>query len=649
MNTFAPEDLFKLQFLQDGVFSPDGTKVLYTVSHVDTAVDKERMTIRLHDLESGTDRQMTNGNALDHNPAFSPDGKTIAFLSDRNKKLQLYAMPVDGGEPKQLTDLKQGVASGAVFSPDGKTIAFTAVASFEGDNPPDLTKEVYRVTRHVYRFDAVGYLDQNVKDIYLLDVASNEVRQLTDTEKDCSQLKWSPDGQKLMYLSGMHPDSFMMLRNDISVIDLNGKVETFTDETIGVQSADWLPSGNKILYLGRPMIGVPIGTKSDLWVLDLGTGQTTNRSGSLAVGSGGSLSLRMPTRIMSSKPFKIVSDEHAYFRIQEGGNLHVYQLALSGEEQWRPIITGERAVTLLDWHNGRMLLAETNINTPPNLIIANDDGSAETQLTHINQSFLSEMTLPESENLHFKGQDGVDVEGWYMKPPNGTAPYPTILYIHGGPHAAYGNGFAFDFHMLTGQGYGVLFINHRASTGYGNEFSTAIKGDWGNLDYGDLMAGVDYAIEQGLADGDRLGCCGTSGGGNLSSWIVGNTRRFKAAVPQNPVTNWVSFYGCSDIGVWFGVAQMGGHPHEIPEVYAKCSPITYAHTCTTPTLMVQSEHDWRCPAEQSEQFYTVLKANGCTVEMLRQPGGSHGASIIGEINLRREHLLAMLDWFNRYV
>jgi dipeptidyl aminopeptidase/acylaminoacyl peptidase len=243
----------------------------------------------------------------------------------------------------------------------------------------------------------------------------------------------------------------------------------------------------------------------------------------------------------------------------------------------------------------------------------------------------------------------VDVEGWYLKPPLGTAPYPTILYIHGGPHGAYGHIFSFDFQLLAGAGYGVLIVNHRASTGYGNDFSTAIKGDWGNLDYQDLMAGVDHAIALGLADADRLGVCGLSGGGNLSSWIVGQTDRFKAAVPENPVTNWVSFYGVSDVGVWFAVEQMGGHPHEIPDVYARCSPITYAHRCTTPTLLVQGENDYRCPAEQSEQFYTVLKANGCAVEMLRLPNSSHGGAIIGPVASRRAQNEALLDWFQRYI
>jgi dipeptidyl aminopeptidase/acylaminoacyl peptidase len=203
--------------------------------------------------------------------------------------------------------------------------------------------------------------------------------------------------------------------------------------------------------------------------------------------------------------------------------------------------------------------------------------------------------------------------------------------------------------MLAGTGYAVLFINHRGSTGYGDEFATRILGDWGTLDYQDLMAGVDFAIEKGLADRDRLGCCGLSGGGNLSCWIVGQTDRFKAAVPENPVTNWTSFYGVSDIGPWFAAAELGGPPHEIPEVYRRCSPITYAHRCQTPTLLVQGEADYRCPAEQSEQFYTVLKANGCVVAMLRLPASSHLGSILGEPRIRHAQNWALLDWMNQYI
>jgi len=283
------------------------------------------------------------------------------------------------------------------------------------------------------------------------------------------------------------------------------------------------------------------------------------------------------------------------------------------------------------------------------LCVAALDGSRERQLTHLNARLLRCRDLPAVQHLQFAGADGTPVEGWVLVPPTGEPPYPTILYIHGGPHSGFGHIFSFDFQMLAGAGYAVIFANQRGSTGYGDAFATAIIGDWGNLDYTDLMAAVDEAIARGIADPERLGVCGLSGGGNLSCWIVGHTDRFKATVPENPVTNWISFYGVSDIGPWFAPAELGGKPHEIPEVYLRCSPTTYAHRCTTPTLLIQGEHDFRCPTEQSEQFYNVLKVNGCTVEMLRLPASAHGASLRGDLAVRRAQNEALLDWMNRYV
>ena len=647
--TMQADDLFKLKFLQGGVFSPDGSKIAYSVAHVDAEEEKEYVTIWLYDVATTKHRQMTNGETKDSNPQWSPDGTQIAFVSDRGEKPQLYLLPIDGGEAHQLTHMKQGVGGDIAWSPDGKQIAFTAGIDYGEDDPPDLTKDVYRVTRHVYRFDAIGYLDQAVQDIYIIDANGGEPKRLTDDDTINGGLRWSPDSKNILYSASMHPDRWRTMFPEVRTVTLDGKIDIIVENTWGtVYNPVYTEDGQQVVFIGRPDDGSSIGTKSDLWVHNLATGEKTNRTPSLNVGVGGGISMDMPVFPIYGYPLAIAGN-HAYVQVQAGGTVQIHRIALSGDESHEAIIKGERACFTQGIKNDKLLFASIDINTPPNLHVATLDGSDEQPITQINQDFLNEIKQPETEHLLFKGTDGVQVEGWYMKPPEGEAPYPTVLYIHGGPHSAYGYGFHFDFQMLAGAGYGVLFINHRASTGYGNEFSTAIKGDWGNLDYGDLMAGLDYAIDMELADVNRLGCCGTSGGGNLSCWIVGQTNRFKAAVPQNPVTNWVSFYGVSDIGVWFATEQLGGHPHEIPEVYAKCSPITYAHNCTTPTLMVQSEHDWRCPAEQSEQFYTVLKANGCTVEMLRQPGGSHGASIRGAVNLRREHNTAMLDWFKQYI
>ena len=645
--TIQKEDLLNLYFLNGAALSPDGSQVIYTVSKIDADNDKEFSAIHLLELPSGDSRQMTNGKAVDKQACWSPDGKTIAFTSDRSGKAQLYLLPADGGEARQMTTFTRGIGGSLAWSPDGSKIAFSAKPDADS---ADLSVEPYRVNRTVYRFDAIGYLDDAVQDVYVLDIASGETSRLTDDRNHNTNLRWSPDGSSILYDAGMNPDAERLLAPDLMSVDLAGNQSVILDGWASIANASFTPDGSRIVFIGRPNDGKPIGTKSDLYVLDLFSGDIACRTSQFEVGVGGRLSMDMPIAGLSLQNVMVSDDGNsALATVQRGGTDHVYRIALSGEESCAAVTNGDCAVFPLDMLGDQLLYARTTLNSPPDLFMSDLGGGDTRQLTHLNAEVLDDIEMPKTQHLLWTSIDGVEVEGWYMQPPVGEAPFPTILYIHGGPHAAYGYGFHFDFQMLAGAGYGVLFLNHRASTGYGDTFSTAIKGDWGNLDYHDLMTGVDHAIEFGLADADRLGVCGTSGGGNLSCWIIGQTDRFKAAIPQNPVTNWRSFYGTSDIGIFFGIEQMGGHPHEIPEVYERCSPITYAHRCTTPTLLVQSELDWRCPAEQSEQFYSVLKANGCKVEMLRQPGGYHGASISGAVNLRRAHNEAMLDWFARYV
>ncbi|MXX84162.1 MAG: S9 family peptidase [Chloroflexi bacterium] len=645
--SIQPEDLFALQFLNDGALSPDGERVVYTISQIDAEADKEYAALYLLDLASGEARRLTHGEQSDRGARWSPNGKAIAFISDRSGLAQLHLLPVDGGEARQLSDFERGVGGGLAWSPDGAKIAFSAKADAEA---PNLGKEAYRVDRTVYRFDAIGYLDDEAQDIYALDVASSAITRLTDDRSNNSNPRWAADGGSILYDANMQPTATRAMTPDLMRVDLAGNSSVVLSGWASLAAASLTPNNQRIVFIGRPDDGKPIGTKADLYVLDIAAGTIDCRTSGLDVGVGGRLSLDMPIGALGAGNVAIADDgDSAFATVQRGGTNHIYRIALSGAESWQPVTAGDCAIFPLDLVGQQLLYAQASMNAPPELRLKRLDEATSQQLTALNEAHLAGIDLPAWSRLTWRSVDNVEVEGWYLTPPVGEAPYPTILYIHGGPHAAYGYGFHFDFQMLAGAGYGVLFLNHRASTGYGDAFSTAIKGDWGNLDYQDLMSGVDYTIAQGLADAERLGVCGTSGGGNLSCWIIGQTGRFKAAIPQNPVTNWRSFYGTSDIGIYFGVEQMGGHPHEIPEVYAKCSPLTYAHRCTTPTLLVQSELDYRCPAEQSEQFYTVLKAVGCEVEMLRQPGGYHGASIRGAVNLRRAHNDAMLEWFARYV
>ncbi|MBL8119698.1 MAG: S9 family peptidase [Anaerolineae bacterium] len=639
------DDLFKLKFVMSAALSPDGKRAAYVLSHSDLEAEKDYSAIWLLTLESGEARQLTSGTAIDAAPKWSPDGSHIAFMSTRQDKAQLYIIPVDGGEAKQLTTLKQGVGSGPSWSPDGKHIAFTAVPIEE---PRDFNKP-YRVDRAVYRFNGMEYLDDVVQSLYVIPVEGGEARRITHDRFNNSSPQWSPDGKELLYLASMSPESHRPFQPKLCIVNL---LDNQTRDLLGdwgaAFEASWLPDGKKIVFVGAPN-GLPIGSKSDMWLVPVTGGKPECRTKTLKYGVGGGLEPDMPAFGITDFIPLSPDGRTAYAGVQIGGTVHIYSVSLTGKEAWKPLLEGDRTAMLMDANSKHLLFINSTMFTPTDLHLAKVDGSDERTLAAPNGEFLATLQMPAVEHLLFPGSDGVQVEGWLNTPAQGHAPYPTVLYIHGGPHGAFGHIFHFDTLLLCASGYAVLRVNHRASTGYGDEFSTAIKGDWGNLDYKDLMAGVDYAISKGWVDADRMGVSGLSGGGNLSCWIIGQTDRFKAAIPQNPVTNWVSFYGVSDIGVWFSVEQLGGHPHEVPEVYARCSPITFAHRCKTPTLLIQGEHDWRCPPEQSEQFYTVLKANGCPVEMLRLPAAAHAATLNGSIPIRRVHNEVLLEWMNRYL
>jgi dipeptidyl aminopeptidase/acylaminoacyl peptidase len=658
LRTMEPEDLFRLRFLQGARLSPDGRNVVYAVSHVaeedarpdedgqEELEEKEYVTLWLLSLETGEARPLTAGLARDSTPRWSPDGKVIAFLSSRGDKPQIYLLPVDGGEARALTALSQGVGSGPEWSPDGEFIAFTAGPP---KKPLSLDKP-YRVTRHTYRFDHMGPVDNAVQDLYLIPAGGGQPRPLTHDNWLDTMPRWSPDGREIIFVAMMAPDTHAAHLGRLRAVGLEGKTREITGGWGEVLSAAWALGGERIAFIGKPH-GRPIGSKLDLWVVGREGGEPECRTSGLEFGVGGGLQSDMAALLESLAPDLLVTPDGltACVGVQEGGTVAIYRVALSGPESWAPVVGGERSCTPLDLDEKHLLFAVSTLHSPPDLLMVTPAGADERRLTHLNTGQLAGIARPAAVQLLFPAADGVQVEGWLLRPPVGDPPYPTVLYIHGGPHSGFGHCFSFDFQLLAGAGYAVLFINQRGSTGYGDGFANRILGDWGNLDYTDLMAGVDFAIEGGLADPQRLGCCGLSGGGNLSCWIVGQTDRFKAAVPENPVTNWTSFYGTSDLGAWFAAEELGGPPHQIPEVYRRCSPITYAHRCKTPTLLIQGESDLRCPAEQSEQFYTVLKANGCVVEMLRLPHSDHVESMWGKPIVRRAQNRALLDWMNQYV
>jgi dipeptidyl aminopeptidase/acylaminoacyl peptidase len=647
----ALDDLFRFRFVVGADLSPDGRRVVFAQTRVapgteDKDEDAEHSDLYLLEVETGSTRRLTFSDSTNSAPAISPDGATVAFSSTRKDKAQLWLLPLYGGEPRQLTDLPQGVGGGPVWSPDGRRIAFTAGPQEEPRNDG----HPYRVARTVWRFDGVGVLDDAVQDIYLLDVVGeeSEPRRLTADRFMNSLPKWDADGRSLVYVASHDPDSHDILSR-LRRVDLDGAITDLTSPD-GLVVAHAPTADGRVVYVLTFEEDRPIGARPSLYVLDPATGRRTRRGADIEGHICGGIQPDHPAALLGFGQLLVDQDgPEAILEVQTGGEVALVRVALDGDESHAVVAEGTRACTALALRGSKILHVSYGFIDPGDLHLADLGTGEEKRLTRLNDDLLAELALPTVVPLHFTSIDGASVEGWFLEPAGSGTPLPTILGIHGGPHGAWGAGFHFDHLMLTGAGYGVLLVNHRASTGYGDEFATAIRGDWGNLDYADLMAGVDHVIEEGLADPDRLGVFGLSGGGNLTGWVIGHTDRFKAACPENPLFNWFSMYGTSDIGASFGARELGGPPHELEDVYRRCSPITYAHQCTTPTLFLQHESDFRCPAEQTEQFFTILRLNGIPAEMLRFPDTPHIGSMTGPIGHRRAQNEALLDWMDRYV
>ncbi len=639
-----PSDVFRLNVLQEARLSPDGTAVLYGVSTVDPSTERDSGELWILSLATGATRRLISGPGRQFNAAWSPDGRQIAFLRECDGVPQVHCMPAEGGAARAVTAIRQGVTGRPAWSPDGRTLAF---AGGLDEDVPDPVRP-YRITRALYRVDGVGYLHRQAQNIYRVRPDGRDLVALTRGINLYGAPLWSPDGEDILFPVRCEPDHGSFYTS-LKIVGRDGRVRTVVSDIGLGQNGSWTPDG-RIVFTGTPG-GRPYGYKYDLWVVGRDGRNPECRTAGLEVGVNGMMIGDLPVGwFQEYRPPLVTRDSRwACVPVQASGQVGIYRVALEGPEDWAPIVSGDRFCAPMDSDGERLLFLQSTLQDPANLRVCGLDGRAERPLTDLNRALLDRRRLPSAERLLFPSVDGREVEGWLLTPPSGKPPYPTILYIHGGPFAAVGHIYFFDYQMLAGAGYAVLFINQRGSSGYGDGFSTKILGAWGTLDYQDLMAGVDAAVARGLADPERLGVCGLSGGGNLSCWIVGHTDRFKAAVPENPVTNWVSMAGVSDIGVRFAAFANGGLLHETPETYARCSPITCAHRCRTPTLLVQAEQDYRCPAEQSEQFYSVLKTAGCPVEMVRLPNHFHCGSVIGTPLVRRIQNEVLLDWMNRYV
>jgi dipeptidyl aminopeptidase/acylaminoacyl peptidase len=641
MAGMAPQDVYELTGVADPRLSPDGHTVAYVVWRMDREVNDIRSNIWLAAADgSSVPRQFTFGKKRDADPRWSPDGSRLAFTSKREDgPAQLYVIPVAGGEAVKLTDAKEDVIE-AAWSPDGSRLAFTSRVPDEANEEKDEKKrKPRRLKRLQYKLDNEGWTIDRPKHIFTVRAdASGPAAQLTDGDYQDVEPSWSPDGKRIAFGSARHPDWDIGLLHDIYAVDAEGgEPERLTANDGQCWFPSWAPDGARIAYLFNPGNLEPFHSR--VAVLDLRSNERTILTSSLDRNCGPYFTgLREPLW---------QGDGRVLFGVEDQGNVHLYGVATDGANAPELLVGGERMLTGYDAREGVVVHSS---HTPASL---SELFNGEQALTEVGKSFAEGRELVMPERFTAISTGGEEVEAWVMRPPGFEEgkKYPMLLNIHGGPLAQYGNKFFDEFQVYAGAGYVVVYSNPRGSSGYSEKWARAImgKGGWGSLDYDDCMAVVDEALKRfEFIDPDRLGVMGGSYGGFMTSWIVGHTHRFQAAISERSVNNWVSMWGSSDYG-WDFKGYAGTFLYEDFDTYAALSPSTYATKITTPLLIMHSENDLRCPIEQGEHLFVTLRLLKRDVEMVRFPAEGHELTRSGSPFHRVTRFEIILDWLKRYL
>jgi dipeptidyl aminopeptidase/acylaminoacyl peptidase len=636
------ETYFEMESVGSPQISPDGKSIIFTRGWIDKINDQQRSNLWIADIEGKRVRELTRGNWRDSSPVWSPDGKKIAFLSERDETTQIHIMWLDTGEVAQLTHLERAPA-GLVWSPDGKKLAFTA---FIPDDKPILNVKLPKrpegakwaapavlVDRLAWRADGRGWLPKGYTHVFIIDAElGGTPRQVTSGDYSHNDPQWSADGKTIYFSAIRKPDAeYQFGDSEIYAVDLKTlEIKALTDRKGPDGSPRLSPDGKWIAYTGYDEKNYT-SHLSSLYLMDPSGGSKRLLAGNLP-----------------SSPSNVIwapDNLGVYYQMEESGENNLYFAGLVGAgkkiTKGTHVLSGVSAAK-----NGQAAAILTTSNRPGCLVTFQMmKPDAVKELVDVNTDILTDVKLGDVEELRFKAPDGLDLQGWLIKPAefDPAKKYPMLLYIHGGPWSMYSVAFNWDWQNFAANGYAVLFMNPRGSTGYGQDFVNGIQYSYPGKDYDDLMAGVDAALAKGFIDKDNLFVCGGSGGGVLTAWIVGHTNRFRAAVSMRPVINWHSFVGITDGPSWY--KQFKKYPWEDPLEYAARSPLNYVANVTTPTMVMTGEADLRTPISQSEEFYRALKMLKKDTLLVRMPDEFHGWRRPSHRLLQQAYLMA---WFEKY-
>jgi dipeptidyl aminopeptidase/acylaminoacyl peptidase len=665
------DDYFQIQTVHDPQLSPDGQWVAYAVDKSSLKTDKTETRIWMIPITGGEALPLTAEGVSSEHPRWSPDGKSLAFISTRQgSKPQVWLLNRQGGEAQRLTDLVPYLIDFA-WSPDGRKMvlllkdpkpedleaakhksadASEASASEENSSEDKKSTKPWVIDRLQFKVDEVGYLDRRRAHLYVFDVAKKSLTQITSGDFDDSEPAWSPDSKFLAFTSNRSAgDPDLNYNSDIWVVsaDVNNPnnsahlTQVTTNPGIDMSPA-WSPDGKSIAYV----------TMVDPKLFDYATHHLA-----ISPATGG------PAKVLTLSLDRMVTNPHfssdgkfIYFVTDNDGALVLKTINLESDgiadaaavpNMSSVQYSGARTVNGYSISSGpvsSVVVQIATIDRPDELFII--EGNQYKQLTHVNDALFAQLKLSHGEYVHFQSKDGTPVSGFLYKPLDYTVgqKYPTLLIPHGGPVWAYYAEFSHQAQLYAASGYAVLFPNPRGSSGYGQNYAKAIFADWGNKDFQDDMAMVDYAIEQGIADPDKLGVGGWSYGGISTDFIITQTTRFKAAISGAGAAEFSSLYGHDQYQKDYETEL--GLPWENLAAWVKVSPFRNVAKVTTPTLFMGGNIDWNVPILGGEQMYQALKRLGRTTELVVYPDEYHEFSLPSHIKDRLERDLA---WYAHFV
>ncbi len=635
------DDLFKIKRVGSPELSPEGEWVAYTVTNTTLKEDKSKTRIWMAPALGGIPLPMTGEGSSANSPQWSPDGKYLSFLASRKEgKSQVWALDRRGGEAQQLTDIPQGV-SAYKWSPDGKRL----LLSLRDPKPEDLENdeakkkakkpEPWIIDRLQFKRDRSGYLDNRHTHFYVFELGAKEPIQITSGEFDDSQPAWSPDGKKIAFVSNRTDNPDGNSNSDIWIVasdntDKGQTLHQLTHNPGSDSSPAWSPDGKSIAYVTVIEPDIIWYATSHLAIISVQEGEPQILTRSL-------------DRNVSSPRFS-PDGTSIYFLLEDSAERHLARIGIDGNNLKRPV-SGQRSVrSFVLGKDGQAVLLISDPHIPGEVFVA--DESELKKITGVNDEFMAGLKLGEVKNIHFNSKDGTEIEG-FITLPLGFDPslrYPTLLRIHGGPVSQYDFSFNFESQLFAANGYVVVRVNPRGSSGYGQQFSLALWQNWGVKDFEDVMAGVDHAIAQGYADPDRLGVGGWSYGGILTNYVITQTDRFKGAITGASEVLYVANYGHDHYQLQWEKEM--GLPWENREVWERLSPFNRVTSIVTPTLIMGGEKDWNVPILNSEQLYQALKRLGRTTQLVVYPGESHG---IRTPSFQKDRYERYLAWYGIYV